>query len=211
MIGRLFFNRRNAPVTETTQPTDERPTAAAFIEGFARLAPKYRSHKTVHAAKIEGVTFAGDSKIAFVLEGIPNQIVVEKFERFRLAEIGDIFVMYEDGYCSISPANVFESGYQRIGDERDYPPGYFRKKPVVIEAFLLRANGPTPTPEWFNAALADGTIARCYPPSPSTVIFEIKTLEGTMAACIGDWIIKGVKGEIYPCKPDIFAATYDAA
>jgi hypothetical protein len=37
----------------------------------------------------------------------------------------------------------------------------------------------------------------------------IKTLEGQMAVSNGDWIIKGVKGELYPCKPDIFAATYD--
>ena len=38
----------------------------------------------------------------------------------------------------------------------------------------------------------------------------IPTLEGVMRASLGDWIIKGVKGEFYPCKPDIFAATYDA-
>ena len=38
---------------------------------------------------------------------------------------------------------------------------------------------------------------------------EINTLEGTMHAEAGDWIIKGVKGEMYPCKPDIFVATYD--
>lgn len=38
---------------------------------------------------------------------------------------------------------------------------------------------------------------------------EITTLEGTLTASIGDWIIKGVKGEFYPCKPDIFAATYE--
>lgn len=40
---------------------------------------------------------------------------------------------------------------------------------------------------------------------------NIKTLEGTMLAMPGDWIITGVKGEVYPCKPDIFAATYDPA
>jgi hypothetical protein len=38
---------------------------------------------------------------------------------------------------------------------------------------------------------------------------EITTLEGTMIANVGDWIIQGVKGECYPCKPDIFAATYE--
>jgi hypothetical protein len=40
--------------------------------------------------------------------------------------------------------------------------------------------------------------------------FLIQTLEGDMHANPGDWIIKGVKGEFYPCKPDIFAATYEA-
>jgi len=40
-------------------------------------------------------------------------------------------------------------------------------------------------------------------------IVEIDTLEGTMTAAPGDWIIRGIKGELYPCKPDIFAATYD--
>ncbi len=40
--------------------------------------------------------------------------------------------------------------------------------------------------------------------------FEINTLEGTMTANVGDWIIKGVKGEFYPCKPEIFDATYEA-
>lgn len=40
---------------------------------------------------------------------------------------------------------------------------------------------------------------------------EIRTLEGTMTASEGDWIIRGVKGELYPCKPDIFEATYEPA
>ena len=55
----------------------------------------------------------------------------------------------------------------------------YRKKPVVIEA------------------------------EQATEITLIETLEGTMRAEVGDWIITGVKGERYPCKPDIFAATYD--
>ncbi len=46
---------------------------------------------------------------------------------------------------------------------------------------------------------------------PQRRVACIETLEGTMTANIGDWIIKGVKGELYPCKPDIFEATYDAA
>ena len=80
----------------------------------------------------------------------------------------------------------------------------YRKKPVVIEAVQV---GPEiPRPGWFQEAVNRGDI-----------YFEVRgptyinTLEGVMRAEIGDWIIKGVKGEIYPCKPDIFAATYDPA
>lgn len=81
-------------------------------------------------------------------------------------------------------------------------PGKFRKKPVVIEAMQLvcfadlidaatwiRANGGT-------CSRGDDTIT-------------IQTLEGNMVAGWRDWIIRGVKGEFYPCKPDIFEATYE--
>jgi hypothetical protein len=58
------------------------------------------------------------------------------------------------------------------------------------------------------------TVSGDYHPENRTVSrawINIKTLEGTMRADIGDWIIKGVKGELYPCKPDIFEATYEPA
>lgn len=76
----------------------------------------------------------------------------------------------------------------------------FRKKPVVIEA--VRYNG-------FNAA--DIMVWAKVPEITESFngVLEIKTLEGTMTANEGDWIIKGVKGEFYPCKPDIFEATYE--
>lgn len=75
----------------------------------------------------------------------------------------------------------------------------FRKKPVVIEAW--RVGSFDPAPEWLTAS------PNVYGPHNSYL--EIKTLEGTMRADHGDWVIRGVKGEIYPCKPDIFAATYE--
>jgi hypothetical protein len=84
----------------------------------------------------------------------------------------------------------------------------FRKKPVVIEAFEWKPNAPmtADVPLWYDEAC----MARnAYPESDGTL--SIKTLEGTMVAQPGDWIIRGVKGEIYPCKPDIFAATYECA
>lgn len=86
----------------------------------------------------------------------------------------------------------------------------YRKKPVVIEAIrflpcldcdtlyqwagIVREIGNNPPPFRF----ADGAI-------------YIQTLEGEQRASPGDWIIRGIKGEFYPCKPDIFEATYETA
>ena len=78
----------------------------------------------------------------------------------------------------------------------------YRKKPVVIEAFM---NGFDVEPDWMKNR-AD--VIRHT--DEHSVIYEIKTLEGAMTANFGDWVIKGVKGEIYPCKPDIFEMTYEA-
>jgi hypothetical protein len=77
----------------------------------------------------------------------------------------------------------------------------FRKKPVVIEAALVEAGK---VPEFLKQAIADGHI---YPTGQSSYI--IRTLEGTMVALEGDYIIKGVQGEFYPCKPNIFRMTYE--
>ncbi len=78
----------------------------------------------------------------------------------------------------------------------------YRKKPIVIEAFQWTGK-PQTYPDWIKEA-------RLTQNEGGAVCMEIKTLEGTMLARPGDWIIKGVKGELYPCKPDIFAATYEA-
>lgn len=83
----------------------------------------------------------------------------------------------------------------------------YRKKPVVIEAMELTRNFHAQVFDFIGADnianYGTGEFAEddCY--------IEIKTLEGTMTANEGDYVIKGVKGEFYPCKPDIFAATYD--
>ena len=82
----------------------------------------------------------------------------------------------------------------------------FRKKPVVIEAFKWKPDAPVAeTPNWFFEACSDMTA---YPEEDGSV--TIKTLEGNHRGEIGDYIIQGVKGEIYPCKPDIFEMTYEA-
>lgn len=85
----------------------------------------------------------------------------------------------------------------------------FRKKPVVVEAWRIPLNpeltGSAP-PAWLMAAL----LSRSVIAFPHTRAVHIMTLEGVMVANPGDWIIQGVKGELYSCKADIFDATYEA-
>ena len=78
----------------------------------------------------------------------------------------------------------------------------YRKKPIVIEAFQL---GIDNIPDWCMKKAVDREVHLYGEPIKA----DIKTLEGTMTANFGDFIIKGVKGEIYPCKADIFYATYE--
>lgn len=80
----------------------------------------------------------------------------------------------------------------------------YRKKPVVIEAKQWNGENADEIQTFLfdgNQHAAHGWVKGQY--------VEIGTLEGLMVASIGDWIIKGVAGEFYPCKPEIFAATYD--
>lgn len=75
----------------------------------------------------------------------------------------------------------------------------YRKKPIVIEAFKWMHDK---VPSWWRIA-NDSEI------DVTTGSVFIKTLEGTHEARPGDFIIQGIKGELYPCKPDIFEATYE--
>ena len=83
----------------------------------------------------------------------------------------------------------------------------FRKKPVVIEAWQFVPENYHERPEWLRGTKCISAFAEGDLPKDAF----IETLEGVMRADPGDWIIRGVKGEIYPCKPDIFAATYEPA
>ena len=82
----------------------------------------------------------------------------------------------------------------------------FRKRPVVVEAvqFIDSKEGRATIYRF-----CPGVRLRSPEPGTSSNALEIMTLEGPMEAIPGDWIIKGVKGEFYPCKPDIFKATYE--
>jgi len=87
----------------------------------------------------------------------------------------------------------------------------FTKRPVQVEAFKWTADhDQTEYPEWIVAAIEDGRVWFGRD-SLNNVRMTIVTLEGNMTATPGDWIIKGVAGEIYPCKPEIFDRTYRAA
>ena len=86
----------------------------------------------------------------------------------------------------------------------------YRKKPIEIEAFQLNDRGLVGE-DWFWDAVSRNDIITHYFGKfyAEPAWCEIKTLEGTMIATSGDYIIKGVKGEIYPCKADIFEMTYE--
>ena len=79
----------------------------------------------------------------------------------------------------------------------------YRKKPVEVEAFRLGIDEP---PCWWYGAVAKNVVKYNQIDGRSAVIH---TLEGDMEARYGDFIIQGVRGELYPCKPDIFWETYE--
>jgi hypothetical protein len=106
----------------------------------------------------------------------------------------------------------------RIGQEM----AKFRKKPVVIEAVQLRWGNWSEMCEFAGVGfLKDGKPEGCFVKSDGTVSphmeftdrigLQIPTLEGVMLGVENDWIIRGVQGELYPCKPDIFLQTYEQA
>ncbi len=95
----------------------------------------------------------------------------------------------------------------------------FRKKPIVIEAFQMteaRRLDNSDWPNWLNQAWnknegQEGALFRQNMGAQLPDLLCIQTLEGVHLVQWGDWIIRGVKGELYPCKPDIFEATYEPA
>lgn len=77
-----------------------------------------------------------------------------------------------------------------------------RKKPVEVEAMQFTRGNGAAVWEWADSK-------PMYDPQGNVCGLRIYTLEGNMKADFGDWVIRGVKGEFYPCKPDIFEATYE--
>lgn len=104
-------------------------------------------------------------------------------------------------------------------------PAKYRKKPVVIEAMRMPEaypDGVDPSSDgyarnlsaaavvdWLRSHLGEGSADAGWGIDPATGELLLNTLEGVMRVSFGDWIIRGVQGEFYPCKSDIFEATYE--
>ena len=85
----------------------------------------------------------------------------------------------------------------------------FRKKPVVVEALQFNGNNGWELEGWSSGKVYGSPVLEPTKANPTGSYLQIATLEGTMTAIVGDWIIRGVKGEFYPCKPDKFEQTYE--
>ena len=84
--------------------------------------------------------------------------------------------------------------------------GQYRKKPVVIEAIQWDGTNQGEIAEFMETPIRTKTSPEQGNPSGK---ITIETLEGDMTAMVGDFIIRGIQGEYYPCKPDIFEKTYE--
>lgn len=87
----------------------------------------------------------------------------------------------------------------------------YRKRPVVIDAVQWDGDNFDAVLSWAAGFPPVGDQDLVLRHAPDTREILIPTLEGIMVASAGDWIIRGVAGELYPCKPTIFAATYEPA
>lgn len=88
----------------------------------------------------------------------------------------------------------------------------YRKKPLEVEAFQLTTDVEMIAPDWFTQAVVDEKVFIDRSITNGHVYIygcTIYTPKGRQKAEIGDYIIRGIKGEIYSCKPDVFYATYD--
>ena len=87
---------------------------------------------------------------------------------------------------------------------------HFRKRPIVVEAVKFDPQSSQEPPWWLYRAMLDGVVNLRQPcAGESLPSLSIQTLEGAMIVRNGDWIIRGVQGELYPCKSSIFEETYE--
>lgn len=125
-----------------------------------------------------------------------------------------VYVSEHNGVLWARPIEEFNDGrftQLTMNDREDKH--LYRKRPVVIAAYQMtegNRNNKDDWPSWLLDAMDSAKAAsRFVYNGPQHM--HIETLEGTMEVGTDDWIIRGVAGELYPCKPDIFAATYEEA
>lgn len=87
----------------------------------------------------------------------------------------------------------------------------YRKKPVEIEAIQISEKTEYIIKKWSDGKVYPSPVLEPTEYNPKGVCWQIDTLEGIMTAIPGDWIIKGIKGEFYPCKNEIFIQSYEQA
>ena len=85
----------------------------------------------------------------------------------------------------------------------------YRKKPIVVEAIQYDGTNGYTIQTWSEQNVLESPVLEPTNRNPSGKYLQVKTPEGMMTAIYADWIIKGVKGEYYPCKPDVFELTYE--
>jgi hypothetical protein len=85
----------------------------------------------------------------------------------------------------------------------------FRKKPIVIEAMEYTGNNGHDICQWSNDVVVESPVLEPTEDNPTGRYLQIKTLEGIMTAIVGDSVIRGIRGEFYPCKDEIFTMTYE--
>ena len=87
----------------------------------------------------------------------------------------------------------------------------YRKKPVIVEAVIWTGNNLEEIKNFVDESLLYNIYDGAWEVGEAPVIvdMQIRTLEGNMSVSVGDYIIKGIEGEFYPCKPDIFKETYE--
>lgn len=181
---------------------------------------KYKSHKVVEAAQILSMEYPGN------LEGFDDNFAIyttldkglirvsRSWCQRHEPEEGGYIVRYEDGYMSYSPQRAFEKGYSQIEETplNVSSENLFQKKPITIEAFqydgdLINSDGEFYVPNWAKEACEKGVL-KYHELAGGPPELHVVTKEGLMLVSVNDWIIKGVEGELYPCKPRIFEATY---
>lgn len=142
-----------------------------------------------------------------ILLGLDDYIEATKGQRWRRAFVP--VLLRQHPACAPSCSYYARARFDLYNIYGDYTMEHkYRKKPVVIDAWqFTKKNYNTGVPDLFK----DESIKFWPLYGGEIVVGEISTLEGVLGVSENDWIIRGVNGEFYPCKPDIFEKTYEKA